>query len=65
MAGTPKVKDGKRFNIYLPRELKRGSDRLARRRYRISTSEMIARLLVRERKHRKGLVHAKPRELGR
>lgn len=57
------VLNPKRKNYYLPEDLSSKAAKIARLRYGISGSELVARLMVKELKHPKGLCHVRPREL--
>lgn len=57
------VKDGKKFNLYLPTRLQEESADIAKDRYGISFSMLVARLLVQEKRSKKGLCHAHPKEI--
>lgn len=62
--GRPKtVVDGEPANLNLPRKVKNTARRLALERYGIPLQELVARLLVKEIRHPKGLCFSRPREL--
>lgn len=63
MARPQVVKDAKRFCLNLPEKIQSEGATLARTRYGISFSMLVARLLVKEKQSKKGLVHAHPREI--
>lgn len=57
------VRDGKRCNLYLPKALTSEAEQVVAARYGVSLSEVVARLLVREVRHKKGICYQRPREL--
>lgn len=59
----PTVQNGKGVNLYLPEQQTSKASELARERYGISLSELVARLLVKEIHHPKGMCSSRPREL--
>lgn len=63
MPRPPTVLKPKRRNFYLPDPVVEEAAKKASLRYGISVSELIARLLVKENRHPKGLCHVRPAEL--
>ena len=63
MPALPSVKDPVRKNLYLPKQVTKECQDLAMRRYGIHLSELLARLMVHEKRSKKGLCHVRPREL--
>lgn len=57
------LSEGGPTNLYLPKELKREAQRLAKERYNYSLSQLVQRLLVAEISRKRGIAHLNPRQL--